>query len=192
IVLIADEVQTGFGRTGTMFAIEQAGVVPDLLTLAKSVAGGLPLSGVVGRADIMDAVEPGGLGGTFAGNPLACAAALATLDTFAADDVLPRAQALGRALRLRLDALATRYPRDVVDVRGLGAMLAIEFRDEPTAARSLAQRIVAAAFECGLVALTAGPKATAVRLLVPLLATEDDVERGLAALERACAQVLTP
>lgn len=192
IVLIADEVQTGFGRTGSMFAVEQAGVVPDLLTFAKSVAGGLPLSGVVGRADIMDAVEPGGLGGTFAGNPLACAAALATLDAFAAGDVLPRAQALGRALRMRLDALAARYPRDIVDVRGLGAMLAIEFRDDTGAERSLAQRIVAAAFEFGLVTLTAGPKATALRLLVPLLATEEDVASGFAALERACAQVLTP
>jgi len=193
IVLIADEIQTGFGRTGTMFAIEQSGVAPDLLTFAKSVAGGLPLSGVVGRAEIVDAVAPGGLGGTYAGNPLACAAALATLDAFASEDVLARGRKLGETVRARLAALQAKYPHDVVDVRGLGPMLAMECRgaapgeDGP----SLAQRLVAAAFEEGLVALTAGPHAVAVRILVPLVATAGDLERGLAALERACGRVLT-
>ena len=188
IVLIVDEIQTGFGRTGTMFAIEQAEVVPDLMTFAKSVAGGLPLSGVVGRAEIIDAVEPGGLGGTYAGNPLACAAALATLDAFENDDILGRARALGATVRGRLDALAARYPDRVVEVRGLGAMLAIEFVHEPDAAgKSLAQRVVATAFDEGLVALTAGPKANALRILVPLVATSDELERGLGALDRACA-----
>lgn len=190
IVLIVDEIQTGFGRTGTMFAIEQAEVVPDLMTFAKSVAGGLPLSGVVGRADIMDAVEPGGLGGTYAGNPLACAAALATLDAFERDDILGQARALGATVRRELDTLAARYPERVVEVRGLGAMLAIEFVHEPDASgKSLAQRVVAAAFDEGLVALTAGPKSNALRVLVPLVATREELARGFAALERACARV---
>jgi 4-aminobutyrate aminotransferase/(S)-3-amino-2-methylpropionate transaminase len=196
IVLIADEIQTGFGRTGTFFAVEQAGVAPDLITFAKSIAGGLPLSGVVGRAEIVDAVEPGGLGGTFAGNPLACAAALATLDAFETENVLGRAVALGVTLRARLDALAAKYPAHVVEVRGLGAMLAIEFKlsgDGPGAGgTSLAQRIVAAAFDFGLVALTAGPKANAVRVLVPLVASDDELARGFDALERGCERVLTP
>ncbi len=192
IVLIADEIQTGFGRTGTMFAIEHAGVAPDLLTFAKSVAGGLPLSGIVGRAEIVDAVEPGGLGGTYAGNPLACAAALATLDAFESEDVLARAERLGVALRLRLDALAAVYPHHVSDVRGLGAMLAIEFADRSDGAgKSIAARVVAAAFDEGLVALTAGPKANALRILVPLVASDDDLALGFAALERACARILT-
>ncbi len=191
IVLVADEIQTGFGRTGTMFAIEQAGVAPDLLTFAKSVAGGLPLSGVVGRAEIMDAVEPGGLGGTYAGNPLACAAALATLDAYGTDDVLGRAERLGRAIRMRLDAIASAYPQHVVDVRGLGAMLAVAFADRPDAhGKSLASRVVAAAFDEGVVALTAGPKGNVLRVLVPLVASDDDLTRGFDALERACARVL--
>ncbi len=188
ILLIADEIQTGFGRTGTFFAIEQARVEPDLLTFAKSVAGGLPLSGVIGRADVMDAVAPGGLGGTFAGNPLACAAALATLEAYEAQDVLGRATLLGADLRRRLNALGRRFPA-IVDVRGLGAMLALEFAATPEEP-SLATRVVRAAFEEGLVALTAGPGARALRILVPLVATGDDIERGFAALERACERVL--
>ncbi len=190
IVLVVDEIQTGFGRTGTMFAIEQAGVVPDLITFAKSVAGGLPLSGVVGRAEIVDAVEPGGLGGTYAGNPLACAAALATLDAFERDDILGRARALGTRVRAHLATIATTYPERVADVRGLGAMLAIEFVDAPDPhGKSLAQRVVAAAFDEGLVALTAGPKSNVLRVLVPLVATDDELARGFSALDRACARV---
>ncbi len=189
-LLIVDEIQTGFGRTGTFFAIEQAGVEPDLITFAKSVAGGLPLSGVVGRADVMDAVPPGGLGGTFAGNPLACAAALATLDAYEDEGVLGRSQALGRELRRRLDALAARCAQ-IVEVRGLGAMLALEFV-AVSAEPSLAARVVNAAFEEGLIALTAGPGAIALRILVPLVATSDDIERGFLALERACERVLKP
>jgi 4-aminobutyrate aminotransferase/(S)-3-amino-2-methylpropionate transaminase len=198
IVLVADEIQTGFGRTGTMFAIEQAGVAPDLITFAKSVAGGLPLAGVVGRADVVDAVEPGGLGGTYAGNPLACAAAVATLDAFASDDILPKAERLGRIVRARLETIAAAHPGAVADVRGLGAMLAIAFTDSRSstgssgpAQKSTASRIVAAAFEEGLVALTAGPNASVLRVLVPLVATDDDLERGFAALERACARILS-
>ena len=191
IVLIADEIQTGFGRTGTLFAVEQAEIVPDLITFAKSVAGGLPLSGVVGRAETMDSVEAGGLGGTFAGNPLACAAALATLDAFENEDVLAAARVLGREVRARLEALRARYPSEVVDVRGLGAMLAIEFRAEPERPQSAAQRVVRAAFDEGLIVLTAGPKASALRILVPLTATAAELATGFAALDRACERVLT-
>jgi len=191
IVLVADEIQTGFGRTGTFFAIEQAGVVPDLITFAKSIAAGLPLSGVVGRAAIVDAPDPGGLGGTFAGNPVACAAALATLDVYEREGVLARAVVLGGVIRARLDALAARYPADVRDVRGLGPMLAIEFSPSTVpGAPSTAARIVAAAFDEGLVALTAGPGAAALRILVPLVATDDELARGFAALDRACDRVL--
>lgn len=192
IVLIVDEIQTGFGRTGTLFAIEQAEVEPDLLTFAKSVAGGLPLSGVVGRADLMDAVEPGGLGGTYAGNPLACAAALATLEAFETGDILARAGAVAKVVRARLEALATCYANDILDIRGLGPMLAIGFRHAPdSSGKSLAQRVVAAALDFGLVALTAGAKADVLRILVPLLATDDEIARGFDSLERACERVLT-
>ena len=188
ILLIADEIQTGFGRTGTFFAIEQALVVPDLITFAKSVAGGLPLSGVVGRADVMDAVAPGGLGGTYAGNPLACAAALATLDAYESEDVLARARALGLALRGRLEALAGRFPA-IAGVRGLGAMLALEFEPVAPGRSSIASRVVEAAFEEGVLALTAGPGASVLRILVPLVATPDDIALGFAALERACGRI---
>jgi len=192
IVLIVDEIQTGFGRTGTLFAIEQAQVEPDLLTFAKSIAGGLPLSGVVGRAAIMDAVEPGGLGGTYAGNPLACAAALATLEVFMTDDVLARASVLAKIVRMRLDDLAARYQNDILDVRGLGPMLAVAFREgRDSSGKTLAQRVVAAALDFGLVALTAGPRADVLRILVPLLATDQEIARGFDALDRACQSVLT-
>ncbi len=190
ILLIADEIQTGFGRTGTLFAIEQAGVAPDLMTLAKSLAGGLPLSAVVGRAEVMDAAEPGGLGGTYAGNPVACAAALATLDLFAGGTLLEAARHQAAILRPRLDALARRFPA-IVDVRGLGAMLAIELEVGPDAGgKSLAAQISAAAFERGAVILTAGPQASALRFLIPFVATDAEIARGLEALEAACEDVL--
>jgi 4-aminobutyrate aminotransferase / (S)-3-amino-2-methylpropionate transaminase / 5-aminovalerate transaminase len=191
IVLVADEVQTGFGRTGTMFAIEQAGVVPDLIVVAKSLAGGLPLAAVIGRADVMDAVEPGGLGGTFAGNPVACAAALATLDVFEDEDLLERGRAIGVAVRARLDALAARHP-EVAEVRGLGAMVAMELHDGPVDARgrNRAKQIVDAACEREVIVLTAGPKANTVRFLIPLIASDADVALGLDRFEAACGSVL--
>jgi len=125
MLLIADEIQSGFGRTGTMFAVEHSGVVPDLITVAKSLAGGLPLSGVIGRQDVMDAPDPGGLGGTYGGNPLACAAALAVLDVFESTDLLARAGALGETLFARFHALAAEH-EVIAEVRGLGAMVAVE------------------------------------------------------------------
>lgn len=191
IVLIADEIQSGFGRTGRLFAIEHSGVVPDLITVAKSMAGGLPLAGVVGRAEVMDGPAPGGLGGTYAGNPLACAAALAVLDIFEHEGLLERAEALGRRLHGHLRALQARH-REVGDVRGLGAMLAVELVRDPDTrepAPELADRMLVAARENGLILLKAGLYGNVVRILAPLTIEEPLLERALAifdaALERA-------
>jgi 4-aminobutyrate aminotransferase/(S)-3-amino-2-methylpropionate transaminase len=191
IVFISDEVQTGFGRTGKMFAVEHAEIEPDLIVVAKSIAGGLPLSAVIGRADLMDAVEPGGLGGTFAGNPVACAAALATLDVFESEDVLGSANRIGARIRSRLEALARRYPQ-VAEVRGLGAMVAMELADAPPdeRGRNLAKQIVDGARERGLIVLTAGPKGNTIRFLVPLLASDGELDAGLDRFEESCAAVL--
>ncbi len=182
IVLVFDEIQSGFGRTSKMFASEHSGVVPDLMTVAKSLAGGLPLAGVVGRAEIMDGPEPGGLGGTYAGNPLACAAALATLDAFEEEEILERAVALGARLRAALDALAAAYPQ-IVEVRGLGAMLAFELGDAgvPGSAAAATQRIVEAARERGLLLMKAG-NGNIIRILVPLVIEPPQLDRALAIL----------
>ena len=193
IVLVFDEIQSGFGRTSKMFASEHSGVVPDLMTVAKSLAGGLPLAGVVGRAEIMDGPEPGGLGGTYAGNPLACAAALATLDAFAEEHVLERAVELGARLRAALDALAAAHPQ-IAEVRGLGAMLAFELADLPGQAGSgtaATQRIVAAARERGLLIMTAG-NGNIVRILVPLVIEPAQLDRALAILAESVAIALAP
>lgn len=183
IVLVFDEIQSGFGRTSKMFACEHSGVVPDLMTVAKSLAGGLPLAGVVGRAEILDGPEPGGLGGTYGGNPLACAAALATLDVFEEERILERAVELATRLRGALDALAAAHPQ-IVEVRGLGAMLAFELADLPGVAGSGAaatQRIVDAARERGLLIMKAG-NGNIIRILVPLVIEAAQLERALAIL----------
>jgi 4-aminobutyrate aminotransferase/(S)-3-amino-2-methylpropionate transaminase len=187
ILLVADEIQSGFGRTGKMWAIEHSGVVPDLITFAKSVAAGLPLSGVVGRAEVMDAPRPGGLGGTYAGNPLACAAGLAVLDVFAEEGLLERAEALGKVLWAGLKRLQERFPQ-VGEVRGLGPMVALELvRDrlskEP--APELAQAVLEAARDQGLILLKAGMFGSVLRILVPLVATPEEAEEGLTRLEAA-------
>jgi 4-aminobutyrate aminotransferase/(S)-3-amino-2-methylpropionate transaminase len=187
ILLVADEIQSGFGRTGKMWAIEHSGVVPDLITFAKSVAAGLPLSGVVGRAEAMDAPKPGGLGGTYAGNPLACAAGLAVLDVFAEEGLLERAEALGKVLWAGLKRLQERFPQ-VGEVRGLGPMVALELvRDrlskEP--APELAQTVLEAARDQGLILLKAGMFGSVLRILVPLVATPEEAEEGLRRLEAA-------
>jgi 4-aminobutyrate aminotransferase/(S)-3-amino-2-methylpropionate transaminase len=184
IVLVADEVQSGFGRTGTLFAIEQSGVAPDLITVAKSLAGGLPLAGVIGRATLMDAPGPGGLGGTYAGNPLACAAALATLDAFAEDGILPRAQRMGEQIRVALDTMRAEHLTAIVDARGLGAMRALAFADAADA-----QRVVEAARERGLLLLKAG-SGDVIRLLPPLIISDADLERGLEILAESIHQSL--
>jgi 4-aminobutyrate aminotransferase/(S)-3-amino-2-methylpropionate transaminase len=169
VVFVADEVQTGFARTGEMFACTHEGVVPDLLVTAKGIAGGLPLSAVTGRADIMDAAHVGGLGGTYGGNPLACAAALAVIDTIEADGLLDRARSIGKAMVERLTALQVRDAR-IGDIRGRGAMVAVELvvagTTEPDA--DTTRRIAAEAHARGLVVLTCGSHGNVLRFLPPL------------------------
>lgn len=191
ILLIADEIQTGAGRTGTWFAIEQSGVAPDLITMAKSMAGGYPISGVVGRADVMDAPAAGGLGGTYAGSPLACAAALAVLDVFEKDQLLQRSQAMGARLMTRLQAIAAKDPR-IAEVRGLGAMVAFELckngdAHQPDA--ELAKRLSVEATKRGLILLTCGTYGNVVRILVPLTASDAIVDEGLAIIEASLAAI---
>lgn len=187
ILLIADEVQTGFARTGRMFGIEHMGLEPDLVTVAKSLGGGLPLAGVIGRAEIMDAVAPGGLGGTYGGSPLACAAAHAVLDIIETEGLLQRAEVIGDVIRARLARLRER--NDVVNIseaRGLGAMIAFDVLDangehDGIEAKAVCQR----ALDGGLVILSCGQNGQAIRLLVPLTASEAIVGEGLDILERA-------
>jgi len=191
IVLIADEVQTGFGRTGTMFAMEHYDVSPDLICVAKSLAGGFPLSGVIGKAPIMDAADPGGLGGTYAGNPLACAAALAVLDVLEEEKLLDRAVAMGERLRTWLEQIQARNNLlPIADVRGPGAMVAFDIvKDrggrEPDAVAT--KRVVQRAYENGLILLSCGTNANTIRILVPLTAEDAVVEEGLRILETALA-----
>jgi 4-aminobutyrate aminotransferase/(S)-3-amino-2-methylpropionate transaminase len=189
IVLIADEIQAGFGRTGTMFGFQHAGIQPDLVTVAKSLAGGMPLSGVVGRAEIMDAPTPGGLGGTYGGNAVACAAALAVLDLFDREDLLAQGEQRAVQLREGLLALQARYPR-IGDVRGLGFMLAIEMvKDDagqsPDA--DLAQRVIDQARNAGLLVIKCGLYRNVVRFLAPLVTTSEQVAEALQMLDKALA-----
>jgi 4-aminobutyrate aminotransferase/(S)-3-amino-2-methylpropionate transaminase len=192
IVLVADEVQTGFGRTARMFAMEHFDVEPDLMIVAKSIAGGLPLSGVVGRAEIMDRPHSGAIGGTFIGNPVALAAALAVLDVFAEEEIVARAELLGDALRARLLAWQARWPR-IADVRGLGAMLAIELVEDPDTrapAPELAGAVIDEALRRGLLLLKAGVHGNCIRVLCPLTTSESELDDGLRAWEDALATVL--
>lgn len=185
-LLIADEIQSGFGRTGKVFAIEHSGVVPDLITIAKSLAGGLPLSGVIGRAEVMDAPAPGGLGGTYAGNPLACAAGLAVLDILE-EEALTQADTLGQVLQDAFKSLAEKHPF-IGEVRGLGAMMALEIvqnRESRSPDAALTQRIVEIAREKGLLLLKAGMHGSVIRVLVPVTADLKDVQRGLNLLDEA-------
>ncbi len=189
MLLVADEIQSGFGRTGRFFAIEHSGVVPDLITTAKSLGGGLPISGVIGRAEVMDAPGPGGLGGTFGGNPLACAAALAVLEVFKEEALLERSARLGDRLAAGLRAIRDRHAPHG-DVRGLGPMMALELvgdaRRTPDAA--WASRAVGRARELGLILLTAGLDANVLRILVPLNVGDRELEAGLERLELAVAE----
>ncbi|MGV0743755.1 4-aminobutyrate--2-oxoglutarate transaminase [Mycolicibacterium sp. XJ870] len=185
-VFVADEVQTGFARTGAMFACEHDGVVPDLIVTAKGIAGGLPLSAVTGRAEIMDAPHVGGLGGTYGGNPLACAAALAVIDTIERDGLLARARQIGDTMIGRLNAFAADDPR-IGDVRGRGAMVAIELikpgTGEPDA--DLTKRIASAAHAQGLVVLTCGTYGNVLRFLPPLTMPDHLLDEGLDILAAA-------
>ncbi len=187
IMLIADEVQAGFGRTGTWFAIEHSGVVPDLITVAKSMAGGYPLAGVIGRADVMDAVMPGGLGGTYGGNPVACAAALAAIAAIEEEGLLARSTAMGETLKTRFAEIGARSaPFRFWDIRGLGAMVAVEFVTDFDSAKpdaDFTKRVIAHALKRGLLLLSCGMHGNAVRVMVPLTASDAIVEEGLAIFE---------
>ncbi|PVZ19699.1 MULTISPECIES: 4-aminobutyrate--2-oxoglutarate transaminase [unclassified Pseudomonas] len=189
IVLILDEIQAGFGRTGKMFGFQHAGIQPDLVTVAKSLAGGMPLSGVVGRADIMDAPLPGGLGGTYGGNAVACAAALAVLELFEHTDLLAQGERLAVRLQAGLLALQARHPR-IGQVRGLGFMQAIEMvtgdgSGAPDAA--LAQAVIDAARAAGLLVIKCGVQRNVVRFLAPLVTTEAQLDEALGMLAEALA-----
>ncbi|WP_158891761.1 MULTISPECIES: 4-aminobutyrate--2-oxoglutarate transaminase [unclassified Pseudomonas] len=191
ILLIADEVQSGAGRTGTFFAMEQMGVDADLVTFAKSIAGGFPLSGVTGRATVMDAVTPGGLGGTYAGSPIACAAALAVIETFEEEKLLDRSKAVGERLTAGLRELATKHVQ-ICDVRGLGAMIAMELGkggdiEQPDA--ELTSQIVVRARQKGLILLSCGSYGNVLRILVPLTASDEELDRGLAIIGECFAEL---
>lgn len=185
ILLIADEVQTGFARTGKMFAMEHFGVQPDIMVMAKSLAGGMPLSAVCGKAALMDAPAPGGLGGTYAGNPLAIAAAHAVMDVMAEERLPERAQRLGDRLKARLSALAQKNPR-IADVRGLGAMVACEFHHPDTKApdADYAKAVQQAALKAGLLLLTCGVNGNVIRFLFPLTIEDTVFDEALAILDR--------
>ncbi len=185
VLFIADEIQTGMGRTGTLFAMEHFNVAPDLTTVAKSLAAGMPLSAVVGKKEIMDTVHAGGLGGTYGGSPVACAAALAVFDIIDAENLLARGNALGEKLRTRLEALQEQYAV-IGDVRGLGPMLAMELvhdRETKQPAADLAKALVSHCFAEGLILLSCGSFGNVIRLLMPLVITDEELEKGLAIIE---------
>ena len=193
ILLIVDEVQTGFGRTGKLFAVEHSGIEPDLMLMAKSLAAGLPLAAVVGRATYMDAPLPGGLGGTYGGNPVACAAALAVLDVFEREGLADRGRALGEQAMAHMRDWYDRYPL-VGEVRGLGAMVAVELvtdRAARTPAPGAAGRILVEARERGLILIKAGLYDNVIRLLMPLVTNDEELAEGLDILEAALAVVST-
>lgn len=189
ILLLADEIQSGFGRTGRMFAVEHSGVEPDLVAVAKSLAGGFPLSGVIGRADVMDTVEPGGLGGTYGGSPIGCAAALAVLDVIEDEGLLARAEVIGQTVRSALLPLIHGDKgTPIANLRGLGAMLAIDVvksrsGSEPDGPAT--RRIAGLALESGLIVLTCGTHGETIRLLMPLTIADAVLKEGLNVLRQA-------
>ncbi|WP_225869933.1 4-aminobutyrate--2-oxoglutarate transaminase [Glaciimonas sp. PCH181] len=186
ILLIVDEVQTGFARTGKLFAIEHYDVVPDLMTMAKSLAGGMPLSAVCGRADIMDAAAPGGLGGTYAGNPLAVASALAVLDVIEEEQLIARANVLGQKLKQRLEKIRAEIPQ-IADIRGFGAMVAVEFMQAGTKMpdADFTKRVQAEALKNGLLLLSCGVYSNAIRFLYPLTIPDTVMDEALDILDAA-------
>jgi len=194
ILLIADEIQSGFGRTGKWFATEHSGVVPDLVTVAKSMAGGYPIAGVIGRADVMDAVIPGGLGGTYGGNPVACAAALAAIDAIEEEGLLAKSTAIGEKFKAQFAEIGARVaPFRMWDIRGLGAMLAIEFvTDFETATPDAAftKAVVSHALRRGLILLSCGMHANALRIMVPLTASDAILDEGISIFEAALSDAI--
>ena len=187
IVFVADEIQTGFGRTGTMFAMEQFDVVPDLVTVSKSLAAGLPLSGVVGRAEILNAASPGELGGTYAGSPVACAAALAVIDIIEEEDLLSKSEIMGEKIEAKLNELAEKHSY-VGEIRRLGSMVAVEIvnnRTDKLPNKDKTNEIVQYANANGLLLLSAGLKGNVIRFLAPLVITDEELSKGLTILEAA-------
>jgi 4-aminobutyrate aminotransferase/(S)-3-amino-2-methylpropionate transaminase len=189
-LFVADEVQTGIGRTGAWFACEHEAVVPDIVATAKGLGGGLPVGGITARAELVDEVHAGGLGGTFGGNPLSCAAALAALDTIEADGLLERARSIGETMTTRLRAMQTSHPA-IGEVRGRGAMIAIEVvgDDGVTPDPDLTKRIAAACHADGVLVLTAGSYGNVLRFLPPLVISDDLLDDALSVLEKALTQV---
>lgn len=192
ILLILDEIQSGFARTGTMFASEQLGISPDLMTMAKGIAGGMPLSAVVGRAELMDSVHPGGLGGTYSGNPVSCAAALATISNMEKYDLCGKAKKLGEYIRTRCTDMQKKYDC-IGDVRGLGAMMAIEFvkdrkTKEPYA--DIVKPVIAASLKQGVVFISAGTFSNCIRFLPPLTMTMEQAEFGMDVLDKSIKESL--
>lgn len=188
ILLIVDEIQTGFGRTGRMFATEYEGVEPDIMTLAKGIAGGLPLAAVVGKKAVMDAPDPGGLGGTYAGSPLACAAALAVLDVIEKEALCERANAVGEALKAGLARLQAQYPDRIGDIRGKGAMVAMELIKNGDASQpdpELTKALSGKAAESGLIIISCGVRSNVIRILTPLTIPMEQLEEGLEILENS-------
>jgi 4-aminobutyrate aminotransferase / (S)-3-amino-2-methylpropionate transaminase / 5-aminovalerate transaminase len=191
IVLIADEVQSGIGRTGKMFAIEHYGIEPDLIATAKSLGGGLPIAGVTGRAEIMDAANPGGLGSTFAGNPAACVAALAALETLEKDGLLARSTAIGKRFTDRVNVWKKRWPL-IGEVRALGGMCAFEMVRDPETrepAGTETKELGRYAYEHGLITITAGTLGNVMRILVPLVVTDEQFDEAMDVLEAGLAHV---
>ncbi|MBU2511254.1 4-aminobutyrate--2-oxoglutarate transaminase [bacterium] len=191
IAFIADEVQSGAGRTGTFLAMEQWNVAPDLITMAKSFAGGMPLSAVTGRKDLMDKPHVGGLGGTYTGNPLACKAALAVLDILIEDNLLEKSVQLGKTLRSRFDEMKEKY-EVIGDVRGLGPMLALELvknRETKEPAAQESKRLVQRCLEKGLIILSCGNYGNVIRTLMPFVITDEQLEKGLSILEESIAEL---
>ncbi len=192
IVLIVDEVQSGFARTGKTFAIEHAGIEPDIITVAKSLAGGFPLSGVIGKAHIMDAPGPGGLGGTYGGNPVSCAAALGVLDVIEDEDLNAKSQALGETVVKRLTQIATRNDIPTIgEVRNLGGMIAFELMTGPNSEEpdaGMAKTLCSTALDNGLVLLSCGIFGNTIRILVPLTASDEIINEGLDIIETSLVQ----
>lgn len=192
IVLIIDEIQSGFGRTGRLFCCEHAGIEPDLITMSKSIAGGLPLSAVVGRAEIMDAPGPGGIGGTFGGNPVSCAAALKVLELMDKENLPAKAEHIGRRMLDRLRAMQEKYPV-IGQVRGLGAMLAIELVKDPETKqpdKEIVGKIISACTKKGVILMSAGLFGNCIRFLPPLVMTDEQIDYGMDVLDEAIKQSL--
>lgn len=193
IVMVADEVQAGFGRTGRLFSIEHSGVAPDLITMAKSMGSGMPISAVTGRAELLDAPHPGGMGGTYSGNPVACVAAIETLKIINTPEFLERATVVGERLRAGLEVIRSRHPERVAEVRGLGPMLCIELVSdehlEPDPDLTLA--ITNATLARGLITIRAGLYSNCVRLLPPLTITDDEIDEALDVLAAAVDEAIT-